>query len=453
MKKSQKTITIVLIIIFSIYIFFGALILKIPIIKKSGIKYNINEMKTSSNDKIYAKKIDENELALDLRLKIINEAKEFINVSYLTIFNDQTGRIFQGALAKRADEGIKVNIITDGFNSKKGLDHKAISNHPNIDVYFFEDVKLYNPTTINNVMHDKLLIVDNNYGFIGGRNMGDKFLKSNHSDMAYDRDVLVYNKEEKLEVVKSMNDYYSELISSKYSNLKTYQRDYQNELNKLIEEYDQYYQDLKTMDFYLENSVLVDNATFVRSPLNRLNKEPVLFNVIKELSKEETDIIIQSPYFTESKMMKKHFKIDSNKKYTFLTNNINTNPNLPALTNYITLRNKIARTDNIELYESQLENSIHAKSLTIGNNISIIGSQNVDSRSMFLSTESMLVIYSEEFNEKLKSSFEKLINNSLRVNEKGKYDDGKIEAVKENYFKRFYLKLLGIISMFFKELI
>lgn len=453
MRKAKKIIVVSILSIIGYFLFFGMFIFKIPIIKKSNIKYDVNEMKAESEDLIYSKIIDNNEEALDLRLKVIDEAKEYINVSYLTIFGDRTGRIFSGSLINKANQGIKINIVVDSFSSKESPGHKALSNHPNINVYFFDEFKVYNPTTINNVMHDKLLVIDNNYGFVGGRNMGNKFLVSNHEGMAYDRDILVYNQQDSINVVKEINEYHHELSNSKYVTLKTYKEDMQEEQEKLLKEFNSYYEKLNDLEHYLEDSIEVLNATFVRSPLNRLNKEPVLFNVINDLSIDEKDIVIQTPYITESRLMKKHFKFDVDKNYTFITNNINTNPNLPASTNYINIRNRLVKNKNLKVYESQLANSIHAKSLTIGDDISIIGSQNVDSRSMFLSTESMIVVYSKEFNDSLNKSFKEILDSSLLVNEKGNYEEGLVEPVKFNYFKHFYLRLMSLFSMFVKEML
>ena len=54
--------------------------------------------------------------------------------------------------------------------------------------------------------------------------------------------------------------------------------------------------------------------------------------------------------------------------------------------------------------------------------ISHIGSQNIDHRSFYLSTESAVVIYSKQFRDALNEKFDLIIADSLLVNSDGEYE-------------------------------
>jgi len=432
-KKSLKWI----ITIYLIYLlFFTVIILKFSKPKKTNLNYNKDDIYQTSKDDIYANIIETSKEALDIRLNMIEKSNEFINISYLNIYSDETGRLIYGALFKKANEGIKINIVRDGFNIKKDDIFKAAASHENINYYIFEKINPLIPQTINHTMHDKIITIDNNYGLLGGRNISNKYLLKDYNKKAYDRDILIYNEENEIETIKSMNEYLNELYQHKYAKKhKTYKKDYNNVYNKLIKEYEMYLSNKQPFNEFKNQSIKVDNATFIRSPLNRGYKEPVLFNVIEDILKDYDKMTYQTPYITISNLMKKTFNSYNDKELTFITNNINTNPNMPALSNYILNRKKIAKKFN--LYELQKDNSMHAKSLTIGDDISIIGSLNLDSRSMFLSTESMIVVKSKEFNYKLTNIFNSLIDESLLVLEDGSYlNNDKVLAKKIKDLKR-----------------
>ena len=221
-------------------------------------------------------------------------------------------------------------------------------------------------------MHDKVFVIDQRYAIINGRNLSDKFYKVESSTFSLDRDLLIFNTNEDLPIIKEMSEYVNLLVDSKYSKLANYSPN-EGIYASLIAEFETYLEETFTPFDFSEN-IVVANATFVRSPLNHGNKEPVLFNVSKSLAEDEDVIIIRSPYFTSSRLMKKEAFFVEDKNYTLLTNNMNSNPNLMATSNYLLNRKNLVKSQT--LYEFQGSNKIHGKAVVIGNEISIIGSQN-----------------------------------------------------------------------------
>ena len=444
-------------IIYLIYILvFGLLIFKLPYYTKSNLAYDTNKMLSPSIDDSYAYLVEENNEAFNVRLALIENAKTSIDLIYYKYLEDEAGKIFTGALLKKANEGIKITIIIDGVRPLKNNMYKALAIDENICFKIYEPLSAVFVKRTHNVMHEKILLTDDNYGLIGGRNIESRFLLDNNETITLDRDVLVYSKNEKSEVGIEIKDYLNELHEAKH--VKDYnptiKKSYLLYQEELIDLYNTFYSsnDYNLEETLNENSVKVDRVSFIRSPLNRGTKEPVLFNVVKDLASNDQKVIIQSPYITKSRLMEKDFKQNSNKNITFITNNLETNPNMFGLSGYIRIRKKLAQNYNV--YEYQKENSIHAKTITIGNNISIIGSQNIDHRSLYLSTESAVVIYSEDFQKVLNKELDNLITNSLLVNSDGTYQEKEnLEAVKLSGFKNFRIRALSLISSLFNEML
>lgn len=449
MRKTLKIIKIVLLSYLVYFLVFGVLIFKIPHYQKSNLNYDTELMKTTSLDDNYAHIVETPQEALDIRLALINEATTSVNLVYYNFYSDTIGQILTGLLLKKANDGVKVNIIIDNKFFIKTKMMKTLATHPNINLYLYEKKNFLLPYSFQNSLHDKIITIDDRYGLIGGRNILDRFFFKDSLNEINDRDVLVFSKTTNNQAVFEMKSYIEELISSKMTKLvKARNKNYKNIYYDL---YLKYLNEDYNFNEVIDNSVKVDNITFIRSPINRLNKEPVLFNVIKELAKDSDKLIIQSPYIVNSRMMKKDF-IAPHENITFITNSFSNNPNMFAASGYLRIRNKLAK--DYTVYEIQSKIGNHAKAVLIDDDISIIGSQNIDPRSFYLSTESAVVIYSQEFNSLLNEKFTDLIDNSLIVNEKGKYlENDQVSEKPLSPFKKFLLYLISGITAPFNEML
>ena len=142
-----------------------------------------------------------------------------------------------------------------------------------------------------------------------------------------------------------------------------------------------------------------------------------------------------------------------NMNITFLTNSIASTPNLPGFSGYQNYRKKIV-DNKINILETQSSNSIHSKAFVIDKDIVAIGSFNLDARSAFLSTESMVVIHSEEVVEEFGGNIFNYTDESLLVNEDYKYvENVKLEEKQVNLIKKLLVKTLAIPLRFFEYLL
>lgn len=196
--------------------------------------------------------------------------------------------------------------------------------------------------------------------------------------------------------------------------------------------------------------------SFIHNPIERFHKQPIVWQTLSILAERaQKSVIIQSPYIIPTKPMKKVIPqiTNSSAEWTILTNSVKSTPNIMAFSGYLETRDDIVQTD-VKLYEYQKPYSIHGKSIVYDQNLSAVGSFNLDSRSAFLNTDSMVLIDSSVFAEQLTKAIEKKITNSLLVAENKQYIESAEERKeKEPIIKGTFLHALSKITIFWRRLI
>ena len=108
----------------------------------------------------------------------------------------------------------------------------------------------------------------------------------------------------------------------------------------------------------------------------------------------------------------------------------------------------------VSLYEFQGDHSMHNKSLVIDDDISIIGSYNLDMRSAYLDTEVMLVVHGEEFNQLLTKHITTMMEQSLPVNSDGSYGtNGAVVALTPTKLQKITLGVASAVFQLFRFLL
>lgn len=473
MKRTKKLIKRILLILIVYLLIGGVLIFAIP--KKVSDEY----IKKNNPSNFYSNEIgDDRATILDnplesglARLFIIENAKESLQVAYFSIEKGETPNIFLGALFDAADRGVKVDILLDGiFHGLRGSRRPilyAINNHPNMNLKFYEKFNPLMPWTLNNRMHDKYIIADNKMLIMGGRNIGDKYFAPEwyEEEVTNDRDVVVINFGEKgnNSAVDQMSAYFKEIWDHKYSKeisfiSKNLFKNKSNETVKSMKEKAalarERYKDQFEQAKNIESIVLPTNkVTLIHNPIERFSKEPWVWYDLLQLSKNAKEsVFVQSPYIVPNKKMTKNFLSADDikeKEVTFLTNSLISTPNLPAYSGYLNYRKKLVDM-GINILELQSRDSIHSKSLVIDNELVVIGSFNMDPRSAFLSTESMLVIHSPELVESFGINLLDYTNDSLLVDTNYKYKPNpKVEEIEVPWAKTVIYKVFSKLVKLF----
>ncbi|MPQ42780.1 phospholipase D-like domain-containing protein [Clostridium tarantellae] len=408
--------------------------------------------------------------ALKVRINLIKEAKNTINICYFSMDRGIATDIIFALLLKKANEGVKVKILLDGMFHGLVKENKAIiysiSKHPNIELKFYEPLNYLKPWTINNRMHDKYIIVDNKILLIGGRNIEDRFyFPKNIGFTTYDRDVLVTNiclntkkvAIDKKSVIIDVSNYFEYIYNCKFSKeylkkltpkkLKLAEErniELANKLKKYRDLYSEYFNDMQLYKIGCETNKI----TLVHNPIGRFKESWCLYDIVRILNKAKKSIFIQTPYLVvDRKMQKTYLKKKYNEKLyvNILTNSKASTPNLLAYSRYLKNRKKIAAS-GVTVYEYQSKDFIHAKTIAVDDDISIIGLFNMDPRSSFLSTETMLVIQSRKLRNQLDKIIASYEKESLTVGKDGNYLRGKVKEIKISKFKSIKIKLLYIIE-------
>jgi len=116
--------------------------------------------------------------AYNLILQSIASAQEHVHVEYFAIANDRVGKEFTDLLKHKAAEGVKIRLIFDAVGCWKlspRFKHKL--GKSGIELYPFLPSPF--PTIssrLNYRNHRKLVIIDNESAFLGGLNIGNKYL-------------------------------------------------------------------------------------------------------------------------------------------------------------------------------------------------------------------------------------------------------------------------------------
>ena len=112
------------------------------------------------------------ELYRDL-LNEIDAAKNFINVEYFIIRDDEIGRKFVNMLAKKAFEGLKVRLLYDDIgciNLSKNFFYCIIKSGGEILPFLPSSVKIFNRTLYATT---EIAVIDGVTAYIGSSNIGE----------------------------------------------------------------------------------------------------------------------------------------------------------------------------------------------------------------------------------------------------------------------------------------
>ncbi len=110
--------------------------------------------------------------------KDIDQAKNHIHIQYYIIKDGNLGKYFIELLTKKAKEGVKVRVLYDELGSRtlhKKFFKKFKEAGGRVEVFFPSKLKFFNPR-LNFRNHRKLVIIDGKIGYVGGFNVGDEYL-------------------------------------------------------------------------------------------------------------------------------------------------------------------------------------------------------------------------------------------------------------------------------------
>ncbi|MBT9777113.1 phospholipase D family protein [Clostridium sp. MCC353] len=446
MKKFRLKHLFLVLAVFLIYVVLGCLI---PFMhpKQVGDSFRAsfdtdafyNDSGTDSADR--AAVVESSMDALNVRIQMIHQAKERIVLSTFDIRAGQSCDDIFSSILEAADRGVKVRILVDGMYGSLHMNQEpifyALGAHPDIEIKFYNTPNPLKPWTIHGRMHDKYLLIDDKLLLMGGRNTFDYFLgEYNMENLSYDRDVLIYNtghgqEDAKSSAVWQTDRYFQDMWNSEYcetvfeqpsKSMKKKMPDAESELRAHYLELSARSPELTVPDFdYTDSTIPIKKATLIWNPTHIMGKEPWIWYQLEELMKQaEHRVYLHTPYAVFSQDMYDGMAetAGSVPDFKMMINSVAVGDNFMASSDYIFNKNKILDT-GVTVYEYNGSHSSHGKSMLIDHDISLIGSYNLDMRSTYVDTETMLVIHGEEFNKQLESHILALEEDAVRIEPDG----------------------------------
>lgn len=418
---------------FLLYILIGAVIpylFQPDVSEKTKNEFKKKDFYRTSGGAEKAGIIADNEEALEKRIRLIEEAESSLILSSFEIHSDTSGKQIITALRRAAERGVEVRIIVDGFPavlSMQGNEYfRALSETDNVEIRLYNPPRIFKPWKLMGRLHDKYLIMDDDKYIIGGRNTFDFFLGGQKSHKNYDWDVFVDCMDSEDASVNDLLAYFEKMWTGK--DAKPYEKEWfpagRKKTQRAVKELDELYLSMKEknpdwFDTGVEDPkmVPVENIELLSNPIETGIKEPVVFYELTELMKNaKEEVNFHTPYIISNKWMLERLKsiCDEVGNVHMMTNSVANNGNPFGAMDYHDNKGRILDT-GVQIREYDDGISYHGKCMTVDNDLLAVGSFNWDMRSVYLNTELMLVVHSEELNARLKEEMARYEENALTV--------------------------------------
>lgn len=398
------------------------------------------------------KSIESADDALLWRLWLIESAEKEIIFSTFDLRADGSGQDLMAALYGAAQRGVRVRVIVDGLNGFLHLQNsgvlRALAAEENVEVRFYDPIDLLRPWKLNYRLHDKYLIADGDRYILGGRNTNDLFLGSYQEKQNIDRDVLVVSDGGEGSSVTQLLTYFDSVWSQPEN--QTIKGKTSSQTDALQERYAAlcavYAKELAAVDWEAETTAVTRVSLLSGSPRAEA-KAPELWDALVRLMAQGDDILLQTPYIIcNDKMYNDLEALAETRQLRVLTNAVENGANPSGCSDYLREKQNIL-SRGVGVYEVVCGQSLHTKTILIGNDLSVVGSFNADMRSAYLDTELMLVIESEEVNVMLRQVEEPYIAQSrLALHDGGIEYGARFEEVTLPWAKRALYTILSVVQ-------
>lgn len=367
----------------------------INLIDNDLIKSQIFALKNSSNTHVYQNTnvtfIPTGEEYFEKIISDLNSAKEFIFIEYFIIEDGLFWSKILNILKQKVKENVTVKVIYDdiGCMSKLPGTYFKTLEKDGIECVVFGKLKGNANSEFNHRSHRKIFVIDGKIGYTGGINLADEYInigsKFGHwSDSGLRLEGLAVNELTRL----FLRDFYSQTKKSS-DNIQKYYIDYQTQNSSFIIPFGDGPKPIynvqvgKTVIMNILNQAT--KYVYITTPYLIIDNE--LTNCIINTAKRGVSVHIIVPHIPDKKIV---FSITKS-TYIYLIEH------------------------GVHIYE-YLPGFIHSKIYLSDDIVGMIGSINLDYRSLVHSFENGVLIYKDKELLKIKNEFEDLLTKSQYMN-------------------------------------
>ena len=316
-------------------------------------------------------------------LESLKKAKKSINIEFYIFKNDDIGTKILNVLEEKAKEGVEVRLLYDSVGSRslnRNVLNKLINEGGKVGEFFPSWLKFIN-INMNFRNHRKIVVIDNNVGFVGGFNVGDEYL----------------GKDSKF---GSWRDTHIKFTGSAVNDLNL----------RFLADWRYATKEEVSLEEIFEANEENSNSNnvgmqIVSSGPNLSDKYEIKMAYLKMIQKAKKYLYIQSPYLIIDNSISDSLKLAA-------ASGVDVKIMIPGKGDhpFVYWANLVYAGDlikeGIRVFHYDKNAFLHAKTVVIDDEVCSIGTANMDTRSFELNFEVSSFIYSEKIAKEQKYEFE-----------------------------------------------
>jgi len=326
----------------------------------------------------------------------LESAKNHIHIEYYIYEDDATGRKIEEILIRKAKEGVKVRFIYDDFGSRS-IRKKMVKRmrEAGVEVYPFYKITLIAfANRLNYRNHRKIIVIDGVTGFVGGINVSDKYVNGD------DKIKKLFWRDTHMAIVGPGVHYLQYLFLCDFNFCSGGELQPDNDL------------------FPDPRSIHTNDDKVVQIAASGPDSDRplILLSLLQAINLATKEVLITTPYFVPDNSI-------INAMISAALGGVQVKMLVPGISDSAIV-NAAARSYYDELLSAGVEiylykkGFVHAKTLVSDREVSIVGTANMDHRSLELNFEVNAIVYDKSFSEEVADTFFEDIKDAEKIDKK-----------------------------------
>ncbi|MBD7910263.1 cardiolipin synthase [Clostridium cibarium] len=339
-------------------------------------------------------------------IKDLKKAQRFIHIQYYIFRRDSIGKKIINILEQKAAQGVEVRFLVDSMGSytlTKNLMKKLTENGGKFEI-FFPGVLPHINTRINYRNHRKIVVIDGEYGYIGGFNVGKEYINEDRK-IGFWRDTHIRIKGE---AVNELTDRF--LLDWCYAS------------GENIDNFENFYPEKTYNDGDIGIQVVTSGPDH--------EEQYIKHGYLKMINNAKKSIFLETPYFVPDEPVLEALKLSA-------LSGVDVRIIIPANPDHIFMKwaanSYIGELLDLGVKVYEYENGfIHAKTIVVDGQVSTVGTANMDIRSFKLNFEVNAFIYDDRIARNLERQFFIDIENSKVITKENHDGRSRRTRIKES---------------------